>query len=140
MAKRPAPAHFFFARGERKVFPFAATQNIVWRQHTQVNPDVFVNVNIPFQFLNLILPGVIGQIAYGKYLSPQYRVDPELFIPAIGTRTGIPQVQNMEEIYFTLYLPSGTPPATGWPVAILGIGGASNKDSGTLLLVNYLAK
>jgi len=72
-------------------------------------------------------------IAFGKYLSPDYEVHtgPGIpggeYIPQVGTRTGTPAVQGVNEIYFNLYLPSGPRPAGGWPVAINGQGSAGNK-------------
>jgi hypothetical protein len=38
----------------------------------------------------------------------------------------------VNEVYFTLYLPSGPRPADGWPVAILGHGGAVDRNTGML--------
>ena len=37
----------------------------------------------------------------------------EKFIPPVGTRTGTPVVQGVNEVFFNLYLPSG-PRARGW--------------------------
>src|SRR5262249_37594033 len=61
----------------------------------------------------------------GKYLSPDYEVHPGEYIPQVGTRTGTPVVQGMNEVYFTLYLPSGPRPEGGWPVAIFSHGAGS---------------
>ena len=54
-------------------------------------------------------------------MSPNYE-DAGGVIPPVGTLTGEPVVQSENEIYFTLVLPSGTPPSNGWPVAIFGHG------------------
>jgi hypothetical protein len=84
------------------------------------------------------MPNVVSQVAYGKYVSPDYEVHPTAaeraagvpgeYIPEVGTRTGTPAVQAYNDIYFTLYLPSGPEPTNGWPVAIMGHGGTGNKD------------
>jgi hypothetical protein len=55
-------------------------------------------------------------------------VHPGELIPAVGSRTGTPVVQRLNEIYFTLVLPSGAAPQGGWPVAIYGHGTGSSKD------------
>jgi dienelactone hydrolase len=70
----------------------------------------------------------VGQIAFGKYSSPDYEIHPGEYIPAIGTRTGTPVVQGMNDIHFNLILPSGPEPATGWPVAIAGHGSGGSKN------------
>jgi hypothetical protein len=70
---------------------------------------------------------VIGQLAFGKYVSPDYETAAKV-IPPVGTRTGVPVVQGQQEIYFNLILPAGTPPPQGWPVAIFGHGNTANKE------------
>ena len=74
-----------------------------------------------------VVPGAVGTIAYGHYVSPDYNVHPGEYIPAVGTRTGTPLVQGYNDIYFTLYLPSGPRPAAGWPIALIGGGTSGNQ-------------
>ncbi len=66
-----------------------------------------------------------------KYISPDYEVHPGEFIPPVGTRTGTPAVQRMNDLYFNLFLPSGPKPEGGWPVAIIGhaLGGSKNNTA-----------
>src|SRR5262249_50432170 len=45
-------------------------------------------------------------------------------------RTGTPEVQGVNEVFFNLYLPSGPEPAGGWPVAIFGHGNGGSKQGG----------
>src|SRR5204863_7639664 len=75
---------------------------------------------------------VIGQVAFGRYRSPEYLIHPGEFIPSVGTRTGTPKVQAMNDVYFTLYLPSGTPPVAGWPVVICIHGANGSKENGSV--------
>jgi hypothetical protein len=42
-----------------------------------------------------------------------------------------PPVQGYNELYFTLFLPSGPRPEAGWPVAIAGHGAVANRRSAT---------
>ena len=58
------------------------------------------------------IPGAVGQLAFGKYVSPDYETAAKV-IPLVGTRTGSPIVHSEQEIYFNLVLPSGTPPPAG---------------------------
>jgi dienelactone hydrolase len=71
----------------------------------------------------------VGQVAFGKYVSPDYETA-EKFIPSVGTKTGTPVVQGVNEGFFNLYLPSGPRPAGGWPVAIFGHGVGGSKQGG----------
>ena len=127
-AATPAPADFLLGpSGERTVFDLGDVAGITWNQQTRVagplNP-VPVNVNL----LGFV-PGAVGQVAFGKYVSPDYETA-EKFIPPVGTRTGTPVVQGVNEVFFNLYLPSGPRPAGGWPVAIFGHGVGSSKQGG----------
>jgi hypothetical protein len=128
-AATPEPADFLLGpSGERTVFNLDDVSGITWNQQTRVagplNP-VPVDLN-----LLRFVPGTVGQIAFGKDLSPDYETV-EKFIPPVGTRTGTPEVQGVNELFFNLYLPSGAKPAAGWPVAIFGHGfGGSKQDGG----------
>src|SRR5262249_887193 len=127
-AATPAPADFLLGpNGERTVFNLDSVSSLTWNQQTRVtgplNP-VPVNVDL----LRLI-PGTVGQIAFGKYVSPDYETA-EKFIPPVGTRTGTPVVQSVNDVFFSLYLPSGPKPAGGWPVAIFGHGSGGSKQGG----------
>ena len=45
-----------------------------------------------------------------------------------GTRVGSPSIQSWADVYFNVYIPSGTPPPAGWPVAIFGHGRNGDKN------------
>jgi hypothetical protein len=125
----PPPANFLLGpAGERAVFNLLDVARISWKQHTRVNPDDFPS-NPPTIDLGVlqVVPGAVGQIAYGYYVSPDYLVHPGEYIPAVGTRTGTPVVQGYNDIYFTLFLPSGPKPEAGWPIALIAGGTTSNQ-------------
>jgi hypothetical protein len=128
----PTPANFAIGPGgERAVFDLAKVTGIVHNRHVGVNPDVFDSTtSIDVKPLKNVVPGAIEKIAYGYYASPDYMVHPGEYIPAVGTRSGIPPVQRYSDIYFTLYLPSGARPAAGWPVTLIA-GGTSNNQHTT---------
>jgi dienelactone hydrolase len=139
-AATPVPADFNLGPdGARTVFALDKVSSITWNQQTRVLPPLFTSVQLNPSLLR-IFPGVVGQLAFGKYLSPDYRVHPGEFIPPIGTRTGIPVVQGVNDIYFTLVLPSGPAPASGWPVAIFGHGGGGNRHEFSILVAASMAK
>jgi len=119
--------------GEAAVFTLANVSGISWKQHTRLNPDGFTPASIDLGVLQVV-PGAIGTIAYGYYVSPDFNVHPGEYIPAVGTRTGTPLVQGYNKIYFTLMLPAGSKPPNGWPVALVAGGTTGNQHftSGTL--------
>ena len=76
----PAPANFRIGpQGERAVFGRTDVAGIAWRQHTAVSPPGFTTMNLDLAVLNVV-PGAVSAIAYGTYVSPEYRVPGE-YIP-----------------------------------------------------------
>jgi len=109
--------------GERTVFPAASTFAVsLHRDHPSSGP---VDSTIFLQ--SFPLWNGIGTIAFGSFASPDYETSAGL-IPAYGTATGVPAVQSVNHLGFTLWLPQGTAPAGGWPVAIFGHGFTDSKD------------
>jgi hypothetical protein len=135
----PAPADFLLgSKRERTVFARKDVAGIVFREQTMADPPGFTDVDLPISQLDVI-PGAVGQIAFGKYFSPDYEVHPGEYIPQVATRAGTPAVQSENEIYFNLFLPSGDKPDSGWPVAILAHGGNGNKNAFPLPIVASMA-
>jgi hypothetical protein len=128
-AATPTAADFNFAAdGTRTVFALDQVTDITWNQQTTTDGPLNP---LPLDLSVLqVVPGAVGQLAFGKYLSPDYEVHPGEYIPAVGSSTGTPAVQGMNEIYFNLFLPSGPKPDSGWPVAIFGHGGGQSKNGG----------
>src|SRR5262249_22588659 len=127
------------SQGQRTVFSLAQIKGITWNRQTGDNPPRFTPSAVPVASLNAFKPGAVGRIVFGKYVSPDYMVHPGEYIPAAGTSTGTPQVQGANEVYFNLFLPSGSQPAAGWPVAIYGHGGVNSKDDGVHSFASALA-
>jgi Bacterial virulence factor lipase N-terminal len=140
-AATPAPADFNLGPGgSRTIFPLDQITGMTWNQQRSDNPTRFTPVAVnPAQLR--IIPSVVGQVAFGKYTSPDYMVHPGEYIPAVGTRTGTPQIQSTSDVYFNLYLPAGSRPAGGWPVAIVGHGSGSNKNNvGANIAASFTAR
>lgn len=136
----PDPADFLLGPGNtRTVFALADMTGLTSDQQTRVDPPVFNRVNLDLSLLR-VFPGVVGQLAFGKYRSPDYQVHPGEFLPPTGTRTGVPVAQNVREIYFNLVLPSGTRPTDGWPVAIFGHAGGDNKNAAMRVVAASMAQ
>jgi hypothetical protein len=133
----PAPADFMIgSAGERAVFPLSSITGITFNRQIGTAPS-FSPTTAPISALQVV-PGAVGTIAFGKYVSPDYET-PAKYIPAVGTRTGTPAVQGTNQIYFNLFLPSGPTPANGWPVAIFGHGFGDNKNNSPLVVASVMA-
>jgi fermentation-respiration switch protein FrsA (DUF1100 family) len=134
----PAPGVNFNigSHGERTVFPLSSVLGILFgRQVSTVGPLNTVPVATPAL---QVFPGSVASIAFGKFSAMNFETS-GAFIPAVPTRTGVPAVQSTQDIYFNLFLPAGTRPANGWPVAIFGHGFGDNKNSSPLTVASTLA-
>jgi hypothetical protein len=123
-ASTPAPASFMLGTAGgaavRSVFALANVQGIQFSRQVSTTPTFQVGP-LPTPALGIV-PGAIGQIAYGKFSSPSYQTAGQ-YIPATPTgSSGNPQVQGSNELVFQLFVPAGVKPAGGWPVAIFGHG------------------
>jgi Bacterial Ig-like domain len=122
-ASNPAPASFMLGSTGgaevRAVFPLSGVQAIQFSRQVGTSPTFAVGP-LPTPALGIV-PGAVGQIAYGKFSSPDYQTAAK-YIPATPTLTGAPQAQGSNELVFQLFVPAGPKPAGGWPVAIFGHG------------------
>lgn len=135
----PQPADFLLGpAGERTVFNRADVTSVTLRQQTVVTPPAFASLAINLAQLDAV-PGAVGTIAYGRYVSPDYLVHPGEYIPAVGTLAGTPTVQGYNQVYFTLYLPSGTKPPGGWPIVIAMGGASGNQHVGPTIFASKMA-
>ncbi|MGZ8783141.1 MAG: Ig-like domain-containing protein [Gaiellaceae bacterium] len=136
-ASTPAPADFLNGTlGERTVFPLASVTGIQFTRQTGTAP-AFSGGSAPIAALSVI-PGSVGTVAFGAFDSPDYETSAKV-IPATGSRTGVPAVQGTNRLQFNLFLPAGTRPSGGWPVAIFGHGFGDNKNSSPFAVSSVLA-
>jgi hypothetical protein len=112
--------------------------SVIFNRHVRTSAPLFFPsiVATPALFL---YPGSVSTIAFGAFDSPDYETASR-FIPAVGSATGVPAVQGTNRVYFNLFLPSGTAPTGGWPVAIFGHGFTDNKNSSPLVVASSMAR
>ena len=128
----PAPTLNFNVglAGERAVF--ADAQIAAVTQNSEIN----VAGPLTLQTVNAgqwrIVPGAVGTVAYGTYRTLDFTARPSGHVAPIPTRTGVLTPTGEIDVAFGLWLPAGTPPPDGWPVAIYGHGSFGNKNSGGL--------
>jgi hypothetical protein len=107
----------------------SAIAGITWNQQQSASgPLVPTAINLGPIKANSPYPGAVATLAFGRFIAPDYMVHPGEYIPPVGTRSGTPSVLGHHEIYFNLFLPSGTKPPNGWPVVIFGHGVNNNKN------------
>jgi hypothetical protein len=123
----------FGAPGARTVFPMSSVAAIQWSQQLHPTGPLADPVFLPTPALF-----GVGTIAFGTFASPDYENADEV-IPPVGTRTGVPAVQSTNQLQFTLFLPTGTAPAGGWPVAIFGHGFTDSKNGAPWAVAGTLA-
>jgi hypothetical protein len=137
-ASTPPPADFLLgAGGTRTVFPLAGVTSVLFNRQTGTAPTFSLSA-VPTPALS-IFPGAVGTIAFGAYTSPDYETAGRV-IPAVGSKTGVPAVQGTNRVQFNLFLPSGSRPAGGWPVAIFGHGFGDNKNSSPIVVAASMAR
>src|SRR4029079_5681213 len=136
-ASSPAAADFRIGTGGvRTVFPLASISSILFSRQSTTAPAFQVSpTGTPLLSLS---PGSVGPVAFGAFDSPDYET-PSKVIPPSGSIAG-PPVQGTNRLYFNLFLPAGTAPAAGWPVAIFGHGFGDNKNSSPLVVASSLAR
>jgi hypothetical protein len=143
VAARPAPRPAEFRigpNGARTVFDVANVTGWSFNRQTKValTQPLSPSPNNATRLPTLkIVPGAVRLLAFGTYSSPNYLKD--RFIPPMGTFSGVPQAQSLEDVHFTLFVPSGEQPATGWPVVIWSHGGGDNTFGGPVNIAAKLA-
>jgi hypothetical protein len=136
-ASTPAPATFTIGTGgERAVFANSSITSVTTNRQT--GTATFASSPLPFSAVP-VFGGAIGTTAYGSYTSPDYE-NAQKTIPAIGSGFfSSPVAQGTNTLYFNLWLPSGTEPAGGWPVAIVGHGFTDSKQGFPITTASTLA-
>jgi hypothetical protein len=118
--------------GERTVFTVTPTTAVALSRQNGPTPSA------PAPLPMVALGGAVGTIAFGTYASPDYETADAL-IPAVGSRTGDPEVQSVNQLEFTLFMPKGEPPKGGFPVAIFGHGFTDSKDGAPWAVAGTMA-
>ena len=137
-AATPPQADFALGPGgSRTAFDLGSVAGITFNQQTRVT-GALNPVPLQVQFLNDV-PGAVGSVAFGKYRSPEYQVHPGEYIPPVATGTGSPDVQALQDVYFSLFLPAGEAPAGGWPVVLYAHSTISHKDDESFRFASTMA-
>lgn len=123
--------------GEKTVFPLNTVTGLTWNvQALTVGPLIPTSLNATLGALQ-VFPGSISTLAFGKFTGQHWQ-NAGVFIPQVPTRQSVPS-QGSEDIFFNLFIPSGTRPTNGWPVAIFGHGFTDSKQGAPFAVASTLA-
>jgi hypothetical protein len=125
------------AGGEKTVFPLNTVTGLTFNvQALNAGPLVPSNLGTALAALQ-VFPGAIGTMAFGR-LTGQHWHNAGVFIRQVPTRQRVPS-QGPEDLFFNLFIPAGTRPSNGWPVAIFGHGFGDNKQGAPFAVASTLA-
>ncbi len=135
----PAPALITAPEGGgRAYFPRAALRRLVLRRQVRVDKDAaeaFREAPLPVD----ALPSEVAGLGVGWFWSPSYlTVDHRIVDRATARR--LPDPSRAVPVPFVIVVPAGTPPAGGWPVAIMGHGYGGEMFGSALLIAGTLAR
>lgn len=123
--------------GEKTVFALNTVTGLSWNvQVLTSGPLVPTSLNANLGALQ-VFPGSVSAVAFGAF-NGQHWQNGNVFIPQVPTLHTVPS-QGSEQIFFNLFIPSGTQPANGWPVAIFGHGLSDSKQGGVFAIASTLA-
>ena len=106
----------------------------------QVATDAAAGLEEPVKLpLALVPPTDIRSIAVGRFSARSF-LTPDRVIPATTTRDEAPAVQRSEDVDVTVYLPTGTTPPGGWPVALFGHGFGNDRHVVPMTVAGTLAR
>jgi hypothetical protein len=111
--------------GARAVFARVELDGLELRRHVASDPAARLEETVKLP-LGLIPPTDIRTIAVGRFTARSF-LTVDRVIPATATRDEAPAVQGSEDVDVTVYLPTGTTPTGGWPVAIFGHGFGNDR-------------
>ncbi len=126
----PGGAHSAYARVE--------LDGLELRRHVATDPAARFEepVKLP---LALVSPTDVRTIAFGRFSARSF-LTADRVIPATPTRAEAPALQGSEDVDVTVYLPTGTTPPGGWPVAIFGHGFGNDRHVVPMMVAGTMAR
>jgi len=124
--------------GARSVYARVELDGLELRRHVATDPAARLEepVKLP---LMLVPPTDIRTIAVGRFTARSFLTGDRV-IPATATRDETPVVQGSEDVDVTIYLPTGTMPTGGWPVAIFGHGFGNDRHLVPMTVAGTMAR
>jgi len=133
----PALAFDLAPGGAAAVYPRAQIQGVEFRRQVATT-GMLLGDAIPLA-LNLLPSTEVRLIAFGRYRSPSF-LSADRHIPQVATRAPLPSPTVEDEVHVTLFVPEGSRPAAGWPVALFGHGFTNDRHVITPAVAGALAR
>jgi len=137
---RPAPELRFALGpgGARSAYARVELDGLDLRRHVATDPAARLEEPVPLPLV-LVPPTDIRTIAFGRFSARSF-LTADRAIPATATRDEAPAIQRTEEVDVTVYLPTGTTPPGGWPVAIFGHGFGNDRHVVPMTVAGTMAR
>ena len=126
----PAPAIDFAVSpgASRAVFSVDSLQGVTFNAQTGASGTLTPQPLANFIVNMNTVPGAVASVAFGRFTALDFTAHPSGHIAPIATRTGTVTSTGTVDVGVTVWLPSGPPPAAGWPVEICAHGSNGNKN------------
>jgi hypothetical protein len=124
--------------GARSAYARVELDGLELRRH--VATDQAARFEDPVKLpLGLVAPTDVRTIAFGRFSARSF-LTRDRVIPATATRAEAPALQGSEDVDVTVYLPTGTTPPGGWPVALFGHGFGNDRHVVPMTVAGTLAR
>jgi hypothetical protein len=124
--------------GARSAYARVELDGLELRRHVATDPGARFEepVKLP---LVLVAPTEVRTIAFGRFRALSF-LTADRVVPATATRAEAPAVQGSEDVDVTVYLPTGTTPPGGWPVALFGHGFGNDRHVVPMTVAGTMAR
>lgn len=124
--------------GARSAYARVELDGLELRRH--VATDQAARFEEPVKLpLVLVPPTNVRTIAFGRFSARSF-LTRDRVIPATATRAEAPALQGSEDVDVTVYLPTGTRPPGGWPVALFGHGFGNDRHVVPMTVAGTMAR
>ncbi len=123
------------------LFSIESTAAITWHRQTGTGTGtepLFTDEKVPTDWLALA-PDSIAKIAFSRFFSSEYRSAGSNTIPTYASRNGHPAAQRLVPLIVEIFIPSGSMPPRGLPVALMGHGITSSMYEDAWAIAPQLA-
>ena len=136
----PAPTLRFTLgpAGARSVYARVELDGLELRRQAAADPAAPLDeaVKLP---LVLVPPTEVRTIAFGRFGARSF-LSADRHVPATATRSEAPAPRGSEDVDVTVFLPAGTTPRDGWPVAIFGHGFGNDRHLVPMTVAGTMAR
>jgi len=124
--------------GARSAYARVELDGLELRRHVATDPGARFEEPMKLPLV-LVAPTEVRTIAFGRFRARSF-LTADRVVPATATRAEAPAVQGSEDVDVTVYLPTGTTPPGGWPVALFGHGFGNDRHVVPMTVAGTMAR